>query len=179
MNTPGMTLVVLGLSAFCNSVGSGPAAQPAAITCPLDKGGLRYQRPCDAQFATSAANIKAKASVLQKFGVELGLSRDKIAEVSDKTLNSVAWLRDLCADWNACAIDVDAYQERKTRLVAIEDNFYSLARPAQKLREAGTTKSVGDPAVRDLEARFAVHVAEASRLAPGRGGGGAGDSAPP
>ena len=171
MNTPGMALVVLGLAAFCNSGASDgrlTSAQPGPITCALDPGGVRYQRPCEAQFASSAANIKAKASVLQKVGVELGLSRDKIAEVADKTLNSVAWLRDLCADWNACAISQDAYQERKTRLVAIEDNFYSLARQAQKLREAGTTKSVGDPAVRDLEARFAVHVAEASRLAPGR-----------
>ncbi|HBH04408.1 MAG TPA: hypothetical protein DDZ42_21270 [Candidatus Rokubacteria bacterium] len=166
-----MTLVVLGLTAFCNSGASDgrlTSAQPGPITCALDPGGVRYQRPCEAQFASSAANIKAKASVLQKVGVELGLSRDKIAEVADKTLNSVAWLRDLCADWNACAISQDAYQERKTRLVAIEDNFYSLARQAEKLRQAGTTKSVSDPAVRDLEARFAVHVAEASRLAPAR-----------
>src|SRR3972149_2378953 len=160
MNTPGMTLVVLGLTAFCNSGASDgrlTSAQPGPITCALDPGGVRYQRPCEAQFASSAANIKAKASVLP---------RDKIAEVADKTLNSVAWLRDLCADWNACAISQDAYQERKTRLVAIEDNFYSLARQAEKLRQAGTTKSGRDQPVRAQEARVAVHVAEASRLAP-------------
>src|SRR3972149_5526201 len=112
------------------------------------------------------APVGARAPAPQKCGVDRGRPREKSRGSPDKTLNSVAWLRDLCADWNACAISQDAYQERKTRLVAIEDNFYSLARQAEKLRQAGTTKSVSDPAVRHLEARVAVHVAEASRLAP-------------
>ncbi len=155
------------LTACCQTDGSlTPSKEPTAINCDLDKGGQRYQRPCEAQFATSSANIKAKATFLEKFGTELGLSRDKLADVTDKTLNSVAWLRDLCADWNACAISVDAYQDRKTRLVAIEDNFYALVRQAEKLKEAGTTKSPDDPAVKDFAARLDIQIAEARRLAP-------------
>jgi len=153
--------VAIGVSG-CSNVMT-PSTQQVA--CRFDPGGQRSIRPCEAQFQASALDVKLKATVLQQYGAELGISRQKLIDVADKTLNTVAWLRDLCADWNACAVTVEAYNERKTKLVAIEDNFYALASRAEALSKAATKKSLDDPDVRELANRIDVQMAEADKLA--------------
>jgi hypothetical protein len=145
----------------------GPAKPEGPVTCLLDVNGTRQTRPCEEQFRTSALDIKLKGQYLQQVSAEIGISREKLVELTDKTVNTVTWLRDLCRDWNACAINANDYNGRKVKLVEIEQNFYAVVSQAQALQKTPTTKSSDDPAVRDLQGRIDVHLAEISKVAPG------------
>lgn len=142
--------------------------QSTEVTCPPNIGGTRYTRPCDAQFETSRLNITAKANVLQKVGGEVGVSPTKLADVSDKTINTVAWLRDLCTDWNKCAIALSDYQERKKQLLIVEDNYFSLVNRAEELQKGTPSKGAEDiqTARKDLDALIGSHLAFIEKLRP-------------
>lgn len=97
--------------------------------------------PCENPVNADAANIKLKADLIKKFGIELGYKRDKLQELTDKTISAIGWRANLCHDWNACAIDDELYQKRKDELVKIEKEVYAIAKQAEELNKAKAGKA--------------------------------------
>jgi hypothetical protein len=161
MRTAVLVAVVLALSG-CDKLQ--PSKPGTILSCSTEMGGPRYTRPCDAQFDASAQNIKVKADVLQKVGVEFGISKDKLIQVSDKTVNSTLWLRDLCADWNACAIGHTRYQDLKTKLMSIEDNYFRIIQRAEEISAQPGKKGPADPAVKEVEILVDSQLLEINRI---------------
>jgi len=144
----------------------GPKGNETVTTqCAASLGGARIQRPCEDQFETSSANIKLKGSYLETISAEIGYNKDKLVEVTNETVRAVVWLRDLCADWNACAIsDVD-YQDRKKKLIAIEDNFYAILAKAEALKDSKSKGPADASALADLGALVDAQRASVARIA--------------
>lgn len=148
-----VTLLVIAIATGtlgCPSHWGPTGKEPRKVDCGASMGGERYQRPCEDQFTASSANVKLKGSYLQDASVEIGVSKDKLIEVTNETVNAVTWLRDLCADWNSCAISIVDYQERKKAYLALEDNFYAIWAKAKGAKETTATKGAPGTEVRDL-----------------------------
>lgn len=133
---------------------------PATINCGKRLGGVRHLTPCQVSLEETQWDIRFKADILKRLGLEVAIIPKKWFTASDKTLRIMFWLHDLCTDWNACAITPEKYQERKDRLLSLEESLNALVAQAPAVKDEARAKGTKDSqAVKDFEKRLDEYIA--------------------